>query len=419
MANNSTSLPMCSIKITEGIYLETANTQIFKTIFMPSFVFTTIMFLIGVPGNALVFYIYFAKWRKTTGRIFILALTAFDMINCFFTMPMELAVLSNFIMFDHGSICKYFRYVTFMMNSGSSFVLAGIAIDRYIRICMPFRPQLRTKHAKVVVFIALIMSVVFAWPALLLYGTQTIPITVPGKLHICIIGKTCLYEDHFLATSYPLIFNIVLLIGNIIIDIGLITCYSLIGYQVIKRGRAVEPTPSVKMRKASISTMSTDDNILDYKRPEERELHPLSSPENSVNVSAEKNEKQNSPDKTKCKVTMQSSASKKRDTFRQRSLSVSSIEARRTQMYKTTSMLFMVTLLFMGSFVPYCVIVMIRLLNKDYYYNLTSIGKAVYNLFLRFYMLSSSLNPVIYCFMTIQFRQQCKDFFKQIKCRRK
>jgi hypothetical protein len=53
---------------------------------------------------------------------------------------------------------------------------------------MPLRPQLRTKHAKVVVFIALIMSVVFAWPALLLYGTQTIPIPVPGKLHICIIG---------------------------------------------------------------------------------------------------------------------------------------------------------------------------------------------------------------------------------------
>jgi hypothetical protein len=68
---------IAQVPLSEGIYLETANTQIFKTIFMPSFVFTTIMFLIGVPGNALVFYIYFAKWRKTTGRIFILALTAF------------------------------------------------------------------------------------------------------------------------------------------------------------------------------------------------------------------------------------------------------------------------------------------------------------------------------------------------------
>lgn len=419
MANNSTSLPMCSVKITEGIYLEKANTQIFETIFMPSFVFTVIMFLIGGPGNTLVFYIYFAKWRKTTARIFILALTAFDMINCFVTMPMELAVLLNIIMFDHGPTCKFFRYVTFMMNNGSSVVLAGIAIDRYIRICMPLRPQLRTKHAKVVVFIALIMSVVFAWPALFLYGTQTIPIPVPGKLHICIIGKTCLYEDHFLATSYPLIFTMVLLIGNLIIDIGLVTCYSLIGYQVIKRGTATEPTPSVKMRKDSISTMSTDDNNLDYKRQEDRELHPLHSPENSVNLSAEKNEKHTSPEKTKSKPVRQSSASKKRDMFRQRSLSISSIEARRSQMYKTTFMLFMVTILFMGSFIPYCVIVIIRSLYKDYYNNLTTIGKAVYNLFLRFYMLSSSLNPVIYCFMSIQFRQQCKYFFKQIKCRRK
>jgi hypothetical protein len=47
------------------------------------------MFLIGGPGNTLVFYIYFAKWRKTTARIFILALTAFDMINCFLKLSMK------------------------------------------------------------------------------------------------------------------------------------------------------------------------------------------------------------------------------------------------------------------------------------------------------------------------------------------
>ncbi|XP_052097255.1 gonadotropin-releasing hormone receptor-like [Mytilus californianus] len=414
MANNSTVVyPMCSTKITTGIYLDKANDQVFQSIFLPSFIFTLFMFLIGGPGNALVFYIYFSKWRKTTARIFILALAGFDLMNCFFTMPMELTVLHNIITFDHNPVCKIFRYITFMMNHGSSVVLAAIAIDRYIRICYPLRPQLRPHHAKKVVILALILSVTFAWPALFIYGSQTVPIPIPGKTHMCIIGKTCLYEDKFIQTSYPLIFSLSLLVGNVIIDLAMIILYSMIGYQVIQRGTSVNPTP-LKYRKGSTSTLSTDDNCLGDKRTEEQERLARNSPENVQN---ENNEKQvySVSEKNTHKLTKQSSASIRRDMFRQRSLSISSIEARKSQMYKTTLMLFMVTIVFMGSFVPYCVIVIIRALDKSYYNELSTAGKAVYNLFLRNYMLSSSLNPIIYCFLSIQFRQQCKDLFKRIK----
>lgn len=411
MANNSTTpFPCSQHKITDGPYLEQTNENIFKTIFMPSFIFTVVMFLIGGIGNALVFYIYFAKWRKTTARIFILALAGFDLINCFLTMPMELAVLKYIIKFDSGITCKLFRYTTFMMNNGSSVILAGIAVDRYIRICMPLRPQLRTKHAKIVVVIALILSVVFAWPALVLYGTQSVFIPVPSNIGICIVGKTCLYEMSYLHTDYPLMFTLVLLIGNVIIDTGLITCYMLIGYQVVKRGNAIDPGSSIKMRKASTSTVTTDD---DHLKAGVNEILPLNSPENSVDVN-DKCEDRDMAGKSKRKLVKQTSVSKKRDVFRQRSLSISSIEARKSQMYKTTFMLFMVTILFMTSFIPYCVIVIIRALNKSHYDSLSSTGKAIYNLFLRTYMLSSSLNPIIYCFMSVQFRQKIKETFNEV-----
>lgn len=409
MANNSTEFPMCSTKITTGIYLDKTNDQVFKSIFLPSFIFTLFMFLIGGPGNALVFYIYFSKWRKTTARIFILALAGFDLMNCFFTMPMELTVLHNIITFDYNPVCKVFRYITFMMNHGSSVVLAAIAIDRYIRICYPLRPQLRPHHAKKVVILALIFAVAFAWPALFIYGSQTVPIPIPGKPHICIIGKTCLYEDGYIHTSYPLIFSLSLLVGNVIIDLAMIILYSMIGYQVIKRGTSSNPTP-LKYRKGSTSTLSTDDNCLGDKRTEDQERLDNLQTENH-------NEKHvySAPEKNTHKLTKQSTASVRRDMFRQRSLSISSIEARKSQMYKTTLMLFMVTIVFMGSFVPYCVIVIIRALDKSYYARLSTAGKAVYNVFLRNYMLSSSLNPIIYCFLSVQFRQQCKDLFDRIK----
>lgn len=375
------------------------------------------MLLIGGPGNSLVFYIYFAKWRKTTARIFILALAGFDMMNCFFTMPMELTVLANIIMFDIGPVCKVFRYITFMMNNGSSVILAGISIDRYIRICMPLRVQLQPSHAKRIVILALVLSVLFAWPALLMYGIQTLQFPVPGKPHICIIGKTCLYEEEYMNTDYPLIFTMVLLIGTLLIDICMIVLYSMIGYQVIQRGNAIEPAPSTKWRKGSTSTENTDDGIIisptrnddDSGKPlhNSNDIFPNNEPTIYIPRTSERPKK---------KVVKQSSAqSMKRDAFRQRSLSVSSIETRRAQMYKTTLMLFMVTILFMGSFIPYCVISIIRALNKNYYTNLSTSGKAVYNLFLRTYMLSSSLNPVIYCFLSVQFRNECKALYKQLK----
>ena len=409
---NSTNLQKCAIKFTNETLLDIANETAFRSIYLPSFVFTIMMFLIGGPGNALVFYIYFAKWRKTTARIFILALAGFDMINCFVTMPMEMVALKNILQFDKGYVCKVFRYITFMMNNGSSFVLSGIAYDRYNRICKPLKSQLQPTQAKIIVIVAIVFSIVFAWPSLLLYGSMTVQLPSPTTPKFCLLGKTCLYEDKYLLTDYPLMFTFVLLVGNIIIDIALIFAYSKIGYEVVQRSSDIDPSSSKKIRKASTSTLSTDDYML---KKESEFSTPLNGSANQRDCDEEIKMNANSGNAKKAPTRQISTLSMKRGTFRQRSLSVASIESRKSQMHKTTLMLFMVTILFMGSFVPYCVIAILRGVDKNHYGSLSSGGKAAYNLFLRFYMLSSSLNPVIYCFLSVQFRKECSEFFKQIK----
>lgn len=410
ITSNATKLAMCAIKITGGFHLSSANEQVFQNIYVPSFVLTTVMLLIGGPGNSLVFYIYFAKWRKSTARIFILALAGFDMVNCLVTMPMEMAVLYNIIVFDHPIVCKVFRNITFTMNNGSSFVLTGIAYDRYNRICRPLKKQLDTLQAKKIVVASMLFSVVFAWPSLVLYGTQTIPIPVPGKPYVCLIGKTCLYEDSYVPTVYPLLLSLLLTTGNVIIDAILIFVYSKIGYEVWQRSTDIEYSSSKKTRKASTSTLSTDDNMIN--RKENTVMTPLNS---SSGKEDQADENKTTPSPKKAPSRQISTQSMKMSTFRQRSLSVASIESRKAQMHKTTLMLFMVTLLFMGSFVPYCVIAIIRAVNKDYYLNLSTVGKAVYNLFLRTYMLSSSLNPIIYSFLSVEFRKECGKLFNRAK----
>jgi hypothetical protein len=278
------------------------------------------------------------------------------------------------------------------------------------------------KTAKIIVFVGVLLAVVFAWPAIVVYGIQSIPFPIGPKTYV--IGKVCLIEDGFVKTDYPLAFVIVLLTGNLLIDITLITAYSLIAIQVIKRGSAFLCQTSTNGRKDShsYSQSNTEDIILDDKSPG-KSPSILKKFSKQYGGSQEKSDSEvemtslNSNKKRSIKKNDSNSGSKaseKRAKFqRQRSLSVQSEEARRSRMIKITSMLFLVTLLFMLSFIPYCVIVIIRYVQPNYYISLSTTGKAFYHFILRSYLLSMSLNPVIYSFMSEKFRDECKYCFRK------
>ena len=396
------------------------NDIVFNKVYIPSFIYTIIMLVLGSLGNTVVFYIYFTRWRKTTSRVFILALAAFDLINSFITTPTELYFMLNWFQTTNGVLCKFSRFLTFMMNNCSSFTLLGIAVDRYINICRPLRTQMSTKQAKIIVFAGTLVAVLFAWPALVVYGIQTIPIPVAPKTYV--VGHLCLIADSFVETDYPLHFVIVLLTGNLLIDVTLIIFYTTIAIQVIKRGSSfLCAAPGTDRKFSQTNSQSlTEDVILDD-QTSRKSPSILKKFANRYGGSQEKSDNEeemkglNSSKQRSIKKTNSGGAAEKRAKFnRQRSMSIQSEEVRRARMIKITLMLFLVTLLFMLSFIPYCVIVIIRYVQSDYYTSLSETGKAVYQFILRSYLLSMSLNPVIYSFMSEKFREECRNSFRKI-----
>lgn len=398
------------------------NDFVFDKVYIPSFIYTIVMLVIGCLGNLIVFYIYFTRWRKTTSRVFILALAAFDLINCFITTPTELYFMLNWFQTTNGVVCKFSRFLTFMMNNCSSFTLLGIAVDRYMSICRPLKRQMSTKQAKIIVFVGALVAVLFAWPALVVYGIQTV--RIPTKPQVYVVGHVCLIEDSYVETDYPLAFVIVLLTGNLSIDVILITFYSLIGFQVIKRGSGFLCQATDAARKLSLSNSQshTEDVFIDDKSSG-KSPSVLKNFANKYGNSQEKSDSEdetkdlNSSTKRSGKKTNSNTAAEKRAKYsRKRSMSVQSEEVRRARMIKITVMLFVVTLLFMLSFIPYCVIVIIRYINPTYYFTLSYTGKAVYQFVLRSYLLSMSMNPIIYSFMSQKFREECRNcFLKMIR----
>ncbi|XP_062597174.1 cholecystokinin receptor type A-like [Saccostrea cucullata] len=357
---------------------EEINNSVFDKVYITSFTYTFVMLVIGCPGNAIVFYIYFTRWKKTTSRVFIMTLAAVDFMNICITAPTELYFMLEWFQTTNGVLCKFSRFWTLMMDNNSTFTLLGIAVDRYICICRPLKRQMSTKTAKIIVFISAFFAVVFAWPGLVVYGIQSVPVPIAPKTYV--VGHMCLIEDSFVKTDYPLAFIIVLLTGNLLINLILIIAYSLIAIQVIKRGSSFLYQTSKDSRKYSHSGSQSH-------------TEDVSPDENSseCNKAAEKGAKFN----------------------KQGSMSVQSDEVRRAQMTKTTLMLFLATLLYMLSSIPFFVIVIIRYVQPSYYTSLSDTGKAFYQFFLRSYLLSMSLNPVIYSFIGKIFREEC------IKCFRK
>ncbi|XP_060077687.1 uncharacterized protein LOC132557209 [Ylistrum balloti] len=432
--NETTARPtpdpsQCLVFVPDAV-VNSINDKFLDEILIASLILTISMFVIGVPGNLIVFYVYWRRWRKTTSRLFIMALAAFDLCNCV-SMAFEIDIILNFVQFDHPSRCKFARMFTFWMNNASSFTLLVIAIDRFMRICRPLKPAMINKQAKIAVVVAVIAAIVFAFPAAVLYGTQTIIIKT-ASANICIKMHLCLIEDAYTTSKLPLIFTSVLLAGNLAIDVVLIVCYLCIAYQVIQRGQFNDGCLS-KSRQASISSNATDNDVLDatdnvYKPTPIVLTRQASLASSEVNSGGDKNEPNKADDSKLTRningstsrsigggsITSKPSASFKRAQFKkQRSMSTQSIESRRAQMYKTTLMLFLVTLLFMVSFIPYCVIVIIRYIQPNYYDTLTTTGKAIFQFFLRTYLFSCALNPVIYSFMSEQFRSECVKLFKR------
>ena len=398
---------------------------------VPLLIYIFILFLIGVPGNLFVCYIYYAKLKKKTSRIFIIALACFDLINNLVSLPVEVALLLNFYNFDIPWLCKSSRFVAFAMNSASSTVLTGIAVDRLMGICYwsTVRPM-TIQTAKTIVAFAVFFGFVTSWPAILIYGTFTIGST--GM-------TTCLYDDEYKNSVYSTIFAWYVLVSNCVYDVLLITLYSIIGKHIFtashirstfkgstttldqknqifltKRQPSVQSTSAVNEEeilffRKSPSSSSGNLNKFSWLSPHRQQIAgsvgDLQSTKNKVGLLVRSNSYGGA--RQLSTLHLKRSFSTKSEGY---------IINRRYKPGKTTTMLFLVTVAFILSFVPYCVISILRLGNvlQSLLNNTSVAGQIIFHLFLRSYLMSSCLNPLIYNGLNKQFKFECKNLIKNI-----
>ena len=192
--------------------------------------------IIGILGNLLVIVVYFGtlKRRQSAHWTFIRALAIVDFFVCTIVISFELAQQTHQLTFYNEGACKLFRTFTVYSTIISAFLMITISSDRLRLVCWPTSRQLTSNKALIVVVMVAIFSIVFAWPEGALSGISL------EHTDCNLTGYDCSFSDR--DVNYTTTFSAILFSVFFICMLALIIMYSIMAYQVFRRGQRIKTT---------------------------------------------------------------------------------------------------------------------------------------------------------------------------------
>ncbi|XP_045182760.2 uncharacterized protein LOC123541372 [Mercenaria mercenaria] len=356
--------------------LEQLNNE--KAVLMiPAFIYLVVLMLAGISGNVLICYYYGFKSRRSSDNMFILSVAMYDLISCTLSIPIEIMDITLFYNFPYAGACKVMRFVIYFAAIGSVITLIVIAIDRYKKICRPFKKQFRSKEAKIACGISIPFSLLLAWPAAVFY--TSVPVDVLTEDGIELQGFDCTTTREASYKIYLWIFNVLFLLAFIISAIILFVLYSLVGRAIYKHNKS--QTKNTRPKSPCHHTV---------------ESHMTENNSPKVNVNKRKTNRE-----TEGVIEAHSKGSE----IHSKIVPNKSKEHVSVKTMKFTTVMFVITIVFIVSFLPHLALSLWRAFQGTYEgETLSGAGLVVFQIGLRSYLLNSAINPFIYGCFNSKFR---------------
>lgn len=411
---------------------------------VPLMTFLAIIGISGAFGNFLVCYVYKKKYSSSNCRTFIIMLSVVDMFICVVAIPFEILSLFREYNFKRAWICKMSVFLNAWPTLTAGFLLLAIAIDRYRKVCRPFKWQISHYVARVMCFTTVILGVAFSWISPVIYSVQT---SIHRDFNITI--SQCVVTDAMKATVFPLLNNIffaVLFVGALT---GIIVMYCLIAIRVkqhIDRKSAFSPNSRIYVvNDAEVSEMTIMSGKVAARK---KDKSPINNTGDSMFRNSDSlDSKNDTPDAEKTSLVLCSvdadvkcegnNANRKSILSRMlsfgrqslsltKSLSTSTYNSVKTNIrvkpeaqkrkHRTAFIMFMISLAFIISYLPLLCLLIIRTANSAFVTSLDDTERTVYKFCLRSYFINCALNPVIYGLWDSRFRKSCKNIICKRKC---
>ncbi|XP_063406310.1 cholecystokinin receptor type A-like [Mytilus trossulus] len=408
----------------------------------PITVYLILLMITGVVGNTIVLYIYKFRFKRSTSRIFILSLAAFDLITCILGMPYHILDMLYPYLFVWDTLCKVLSFALTFTILASIFILDLIAIDRYRKICRPFKKQLSGIGSKIMSWVTVLIAIISAIPMLLIYGTAE----VPTARNPNITGRECYVSDDYIESYFPLIydsFTFLIFIVSVFILVGF---YSKVGVTIWKRRKFNESSHESKRSGSSQSTPNTSIIQLNVITDEAKRGSPMlvhygknkeggnvqifdsnslvTAPKDSPlpyrsTTSDPKKERKNrrvmrlmsEPSSTEHDSSIMDHGSSRSHKSSHRH----HVTKKEKRTLRITGMLFVITIIFIISFLPYLCIQIVNGLNDEFWDEMSISEIILFNLLMRTYFINSMINPIIYWFLDHKFKEEVIRLFNDMR----
>lgn len=396
MVHDNTSL------ITKKLYRENftlADDEVVYQLFLkdlPAFVFLLFLSVIGLLGNLHVLYIFGSKFTPSNYRNAVISLAIMDILNCFISIPADMADIRYNISIRTDINCKIFEFFAHSISLTSVLLLAIIAIERHRKVCHANKTQISGRNFHTITIVVIVMSFIVSVPILIMYEAGYVGATEPSNsILICTDMKTIDEAIHHVYYALLLF----------ILCVCLITCivpYSRIVKLLVKRRSSVEiPVYVVELKKfqrqkSEGKIKNNDTKILS--------MNTLKNTNHVTNVGRSKTgNDENEKSTTKPLKEINRRSRGVHATFRTRH------RVRLTKSMRKSLVLLVVTVVCYSAVITSGIILVLR--NRFFK---TLIFSPTVSVMFRFHFINSVSNSIVYFFLDVNYRNNFKEIYFNI-----
>lgn len=151
---------------------------------LPTFVFIAFLVLLGIPGNLVVFLVYLKRFKPSSTRVYVLVMCGADLVINALGLPTCVLFLRHLYDFPNPELCRLIFVCARFPGSVSAWLLSFVAVDRHQRICSPFRKPQSEATARHLALLSIFLGSALTFPFISLYGTTSVSVeglSIPGS----------------------------------------------------------------------------------------------------------------------------------------------------------------------------------------------------------------------------------------------
>lgn len=204
-----------------------ANLEFMRSM-SPTLAYLILLMVLGLVGNTLVFIVYYRRFKPSTTRMYVLAMSVCDIFNNLLALPSDIFETRFHYDFESVAACKFFGYITRFLALYGGCILVAVALDRHRKICHPTKKQKSVRYVYIELASLAVFTLCLSVPFAVLRGLQTV--RVKGREDV--IGSSCSITDVHVKSALFVGYNVSMMVALIITFALLSVAYGLIARHV-------------------------------------------------------------------------------------------------------------------------------------------------------------------------------------------